>query len=162
VTVGGTTYGAASGDFATVAADLTAPLGVVTGTTKGLSTACSALAAGSLTGKIALISRGTCTFSTKIRNAQNAGAAAVLVTNNVAGDPVAMGQDGTPNQPTVPAYMVSKNDGQALCGQNGASTTIGATKQYFLTSNANIMAGFSSQARRTSTSASSRTSSLRA
>ena len=32
-----------------------------------------------LTGKIALISRGICSFSTKIRNAQNAGAVAVLV-----------------------------------------------------------------------------------
>src|SRR5947209_16282074 len=58
-------------------------------------------------GRIALISRGTCTFSTKIRNAQAAGAAAVLVANNVAGDPVAMASDGTPSQPVVPAYMVA-------------------------------------------------------
>src|SRR6266540_3733786 len=105
VTVGASTYGAAAGDFATVSADLTAPLGVVLGGTSAtgtLNTACSALAAGSLTGKIALISRGTCTFSTKIRNAQNAGAVAVLVVNNVAGDPTAMAQDGTASRPTVP------------------------------------------------------------
>jgi minor extracellular serine protease Vpr len=145
VTVGGTTYGAASGDFNTVSADLTAPLGVVTGTTNGLSTACSALAAGSLTGKIALVTRGSCTFSTKIRNAQNAGAAAVLVANNVAGDPVAMAQDGTANQPTVPAYMVALVTGQALLKSNGVSTTIGATQSYLQTPNSNIMAGFSSQ-----------------
>jgi subtilisin family serine protease len=145
VTAGGNTYGAATGDFATVGADLTANLGVVTGTTNGLSTACTALSANSLTGQIALISRGTCTFSTKIRNAQAAGAVAVLVANNVVGDPTAMGSDGTPNQPTVPAYMVSKADGQVLKLLPGASTTIGATLSYFQTTNADIMAGFSSQ-----------------
>ena len=138
------TFGAASGSFATVSSDLTSPLGpVLSGTS--LSTACSALPAGSLTGKIALISRGVCTFSTKIRNAQGAGAVAVLVRNNVAGDPIAMGQDGTPSQPTVPAYMVSRSDGDAVKGSGGASTTIGATKQYFQTTNADIMAGFSSR-----------------
>jgi minor extracellular serine protease Vpr len=148
VIVGGSTYGAAAGDFATVSADLTAPLGVVLGGTSAtgtLNTACSALAAGSLTGKIALISRGTCTFSTKIRNAQNAGAVAVLVVNNVAGDPTAMAEDGTANQPTVPAYMLSLANRSALIAAAGQTATIGAAKQYFLTSNANIMAGFSSQ-----------------
>src|SRR5207247_7144819 len=112
--------------------------------TNGLDTACSTLSV-DLTGEIALISRGTCTFSTKIRNAQDAGAAVVLVANNVAGDPIAMAEDGTPNQPTVPAYMISFDDGQALLGSDGASTTVGATLQYFLTTNVDIMAGFSSQ-----------------
>jgi minor extracellular serine protease Vpr len=146
VTVGGTSYGAAAGDFATVSSDLTAPLGVVAGATAGsLGTACAALPANSLTGKIALISRGTCTFSIKIRNAQNAGASAVLVVNNVAGDPTAMGQDGTANQPTVPAYMLSLANKATFIAAAGQSTTIGAANAYFLTSNANIMAGFSSQ-----------------
>jgi len=75
-TADGGRFGAASGEFATVEEDLTAPLAVVTqGATDpatGLSTACSALTAG-LTGGIALISRGTCSFSMKIRNAQAAG-----------------------------------------------------------------------------------------
>jgi minor extracellular serine protease Vpr len=148
VTVGGSTYGAAAGDFATVSSDLTAPLGVVLGGTSAtgtLNTACSALAGGSLTGMIALISRGTCTFSAKIRNAQNAGAVAVLVVNNVAGDPTAMAQDGTANQPTVPAYMLGLANRSALIAAAGQTTTIGSATQYFLTSNANIMAGFSSQ-----------------
>jgi minor extracellular serine protease Vpr len=145
VTASGHTYGAATGDFAVVAADLTAPLNAVAGSTNGLSTACSALPSGSLAGQIALISRGVCSFSAKIRNAQTAGAIAVLVANNVAGDPVAMASDGTANQPTVPAYMVSRDDGQALKAVSGAATTIGATLAYFLTTNADIMAGFSSQ-----------------
>jgi len=144
VTIGGRVIGASSGDFATVTTDLTKPLGVVTSGT-ALSTACTALAAGSLSGKIALISRGTCTFSAKIRNAQDAGAVAVLVVNNVAGDPTAMGTDGTPNQPTVAAYMVGLAERAALVGSSGASTTISGTAAYFSTSNADIMAGFSSQ-----------------
>lgn len=144
VTVGSSTYGAASGDFATVSSDLTAPLAVVTGTTNGLDNACAPLST-DLTGKIALISRGACTFSTKIRNTQDAGAVAVLVANNVAGDPVAMAADGTLNQPTVPAYMVSMSDGQDLATHDAETTTIGASLQYFQTTNVDIMAGFSSQ-----------------
>ena len=148
-TADGGRYGAASGDFATVDDDLTAPLEVVTeGATNsvtGLSTACAALTPGSLAGEIALISRGTCTFSTKIRNAQAAGALAVLVVNNVAGDPTAMGSDGTPDQPTVPAYMVGLADGLVLKTKDGVLTTIHAGLDYFRTANDNIMAGFSSE-----------------
>ncbi len=145
VTLGTNTYGAAVGEFAVVTNNLTAPLGVVTNSTGGLGTACSALASGSLSGKIALISRGACTFSTKIRNAQQAGAIAVLMVNNVAGDPIAMGQDGTPNQPTIPAYMLSRTDGQAFVGADGSPVTISATLGYFQTANADFMAGFSGQ-----------------
>ncbi|MBI3851376.1 MAG: S8 family serine peptidase [Verrucomicrobia bacterium] len=144
VTVGGNSYGAAAGDFTTVTNDLTAPLAVVL-EGGNLTLGCSAFPAGSLSGKIALISRGSCTFSTKIRNAQDAGAVAALIVNNVAGDPIAMGQDGTPNQPTIPAYMLGRSDGLALVGSNGDSTTIGAALAYFLTANPDFMAGFSSQ-----------------
>jgi minor extracellular serine protease Vpr len=147
-TADGGRYGAASGDFETVETDLTAPLEVVTqGATSpvtGLSTACAPLAAGSLTGTIALISRGTCTFSMKIRFAQQAGAVAVLVVNNVAGDPTAMASDGTAAQPTIPAYMVGLTDGLALKAKDGVATTIHAGLEYFRTANDNIMAGFSS------------------
>ena len=100
-------YGAASGDFAVVAANLTAQLGIVAGTVNGLGNACAPLATGSLTGRIALLSRGACDFTVKVRNAQAAGAVAVLVQNNVAGDPTAMGNNGEPSQPTIPAYMLS-------------------------------------------------------
>ena len=59
---------------------MTALLGVVAGDSNGLSEACSALTA-PLTGEIAVVSRGSRTFSTKIRNAQSAGAVAVVVVN---------------------------------------------------------------------------------
>jgi minor extracellular serine protease Vpr len=147
-TADGHRFGAASGEFPTVAQDLTAPLAVVMEggidpvTTLGM--ACTALAPGSLTGKIALISRGECSFSTKIRNAQEAGAVAVIIVNNVAGDPISMASDGTPDQPTIPAYMVGLEDGRELAARAGTLVTIQANLDYFRTRNDNIMAGFSS------------------
>jgi minor extracellular serine protease Vpr len=128
VTNGGATYGAMPGDFETVGADLTADLAKVEG---GTGTACTPLAAGSLTGKIALISRGVCTFTTKVRNAQAAGAAAVLIRNNQFGGPIPMGQDGTLPVPTTPAYMVSMADGNALIASASVSTTIDSSAEYF-------------------------------
>jgi minor extracellular serine protease Vpr len=146
VTVGGSTAAGVAGDFVTVSSDFTAILAVVQGTgVGGLSTACSALSAGGLAGKIALIARGGCAFSEKIRNAQTAGAAAVLVSNNVAGDGIAMAQDGTPNQPTVPAYNVSMTDGAGLAGHDGQPATISATASYLVTGNDDFMAAFSGQ-----------------
>jgi subtilisin family serine protease len=146
ITVDGVTAAGVAGEFATVSGNLTAPLGVVSGAgVNGLNTACASLPAGSLTGKIALIARGTCTFSTKIRNAQTAGAIAVLVSNNVAGDGIGMAQDGTPNQPTVPAYNVSMTDAAALKLHDTEATTISATPAYLITGNDDFMAGFSSQ-----------------
>jgi subtilisin family serine protease len=144
LTTGGASYGLAAGDFEVVTADLTAALGVVL-SNGSLSIACAALPANSLTGKIAVISRGTCTFSQKIRNAQNAGAIAAIVVNNVAGDPTAMGLGGIANEPTIPAYMTSRDNRDALIKQNGQSATISAALRYFSTPNVDIMAGFSSQ-----------------
>lgn len=141
-------YAVASGDFVTVPSDFTADLGVVADASSagvnGFSTACAPLTL-DLTGKIAVLSRGFCSFSTKIRNAQAQGAAAVIVVNNVAGDPTAMGSDGTSLQPTIPAYMVSRSAAGALLAVNGHSAKITKQLTYQLTPNVDIMAGFSSQ-----------------
>ncbi len=56
-----------------------------TGTTTTANDACSALPAGSLAGAVALIRRGTCSFTIKSTNAQNAGAVAVVLYNNTVG-----------------------------------------------------------------------------
>ena len=69
----------------------------------------------------------------------------MLVSNNVAGDGIGMAQDGTPNQPTVPAYNVSITDGANLKLHNTEATTISATPAYLITGNDDFMAGFSSQ-----------------
>ena len=52
---------------------------------------CSAFPTGSMTGAIALISRGSCNFSTKVQNATDAGADFTVVFNNVGGAPITMG-----------------------------------------------------------------------
>jgi minor extracellular serine protease Vpr len=147
VSVGGKSFNAATGDFPTVSSNTSLPLAAVTSgsvnAATGLSTACSALT-DNLTGKIALISRGVCTFSQKIANAQAAGAAVVLVANNVAGDPISMGLSaGFPTPP--PAYMVSLSDGIALKALDTQTATIPVAQSYVQTGKNDIMAGFSSQ-----------------
>jgi minor extracellular serine protease Vpr len=98
-----------------------------------------------LSGEIALIARGACTFSTKIRNAQAAGAIGVLVYNSVLGDPFGMAKDGTPNQPTIPAVMVSRTDGLAMAAISPAMVMVdGTVPQLFNTPSADILASFSS------------------
>lgn len=147
-TAGGDTYVLQPGDFNTVTSDMTAQLGVVsdaTNSVNGLNTACNALPASSLTGKIALISRGGCFFTVKIQHAQDAGAIAVLVVNNQPGT-ILMATDGTPNQPTVPAYSLTLADGLALATQDGQSVTIHKNPQYVrIPAEDNMMADFSSE-----------------
>jgi minor extracellular serine protease Vpr len=138
VTVSGTTRGAALGDFENFDPAITAAYTVTTP-----ANGCAAITT-SLAGKIALIDRGVCTFTTKVRNAQNAGAVGVLVVNNVAGDPVGMAHDGTDPEPTIPAAMLSKNDGAAI-KPSGTATVDGTVKAEFVTTNADIIAGFSSR-----------------
>ena len=74
------------------------------------------IACGSLTnssamnGKIALIDRGSCEFGTKCLNAQNAGAIAVLVCNNVADAPISMGAGANGASVNIPCIMLSQAD----------------------------------------------------
>lgn len=67
--------------------------------------ACESLAAGSLAGKIAVVDRGTCTFAAKVRNAEQAGAIAVIVVNNNPDELFLMGADELQN-PSIPSYFV--------------------------------------------------------
>ncbi len=61
-----------------------------------------------LVGKIALIDRGNCVFAQKVKAAQEAGAIAVLICNNVDGDAYSM--PGTDNTVTIPSAMISLAD----------------------------------------------------
>ncbi|MBT8261020.1 MAG: hypothetical protein KJN82_06880, partial [Bacteroidia bacterium] len=75
--------------------------------------ACNALTNGvEINGKIALVRRGNCTFVNKVKNAQNAGAIAVIVMNNNPGEPIAMG--GTDPTITIPAVMITQEDGDLI------------------------------------------------
>ena len=67
---------------------------------------------GELNGAIAVVDRGACDFTVKVKNAQNAGAVGVLVVNNQSGAPVPMG--GTDASITIPSVMVSQEDGELI------------------------------------------------
>ncbi|MES2556735.1 MAG: PA domain-containing protein [Bacteroidota bacterium] len=77
------------------------------------SLACSALT-NNVTGKIALIYRGSCEYGSKALRAQNAGAIAVIIVNNIPGAPVAMGGGVDGPSVTIPVVMVSNLDGDII------------------------------------------------
>jgi hypothetical protein len=82
--------------------------------------ACSALTNGAaVAGNIALVDRGTCAFTVKVKNAQNAGAIAVIVANNVAGGPPP-GLGGADPTITIPAVMIAQGDANTIKAQLGA------------------------------------------
>jgi hypothetical protein len=76
-----------------------------------------------ISGRIALIDRGDCLFTEKVKNAQNAGATGAVVANNLANDgPAPMGgADGTV---TIPAMSVSLEDGDTLKAAIASGTTL--------------------------------------
>jgi hypothetical protein len=75
--------------------------------------------AAAINGKIAVVRRGACAFTLKVKEAQNAGALAVLIVNNVAGN-ITMG--GGDFSITIPAYSLNQADGDALISQMAIST----------------------------------------
>lgn len=81
-----------------------------TGTPVSAEDACTALPAGSLAGKVALIRRGACTFYTKARNAELAGAVGVVLYNNLPGFFSATVARPSPTAPTVTKPVVSTSD----------------------------------------------------
>jgi minor extracellular serine protease Vpr len=88
--------------------------------------ACSALPAGSLSGAIALILRGNCSYETKINNAQNAGAVAVVV-YNVDGDDSVVPPFSV-QQTAIPMAFIGNTPGRNLktylASAPGAAVTI--------------------------------------
>jgi hypothetical protein len=74
---------------------------------------CGAYAPGYFTGKFALIFRGTCEFGSKAKAAQTAGAAGVIIVNNLLGVAgMAAGADGA--SVTIPVIMVSTQTGNDI------------------------------------------------
>jgi minor extracellular serine protease Vpr len=102
-------YNAATG--APAASSGTLPL-ARTGTTSSADDACSPLPPNSLQGKVALIRRGTCSFHIKALNAQDAGAAGVILYNNAAGalSPTVAGSPAI----TIPVGGISQADGHLI------------------------------------------------
>lgn len=74
--------------------------------------ACGSLTNQGLSGQVAVIERGACTFTSKTKNAQIAGAAAAVIWNNASSGIVTMG--GTDSTITIPAFSISNADGLTL------------------------------------------------
>ena len=77
-----------------------------------------------LVGKIVVIRRGTCEFGSKILAAENAGALAVIMVNNVPGGPISMGAGADGDSVTIPSIMIGQTDGEALIAELQANQTI--------------------------------------
>lgn len=75
--------------------------------------------------KIVVINRGTCLFTEKIEAVQNHGALAVIMVNNIAGDPITMGGDGS--NITIPSIMISLNNGEPIISKLQNDDNINAT-----------------------------------
>ncbi|HEY3176922.1 MAG TPA: M36 family metallopeptidase [Candidatus Polarisedimenticolia bacterium] len=67
-----------------------------------------------LTGKIALIDRGTCEFGLKVKNAEDAGAAAAVVANNAGEQIIGMAPGATGGQVTIPSVFVAQSTGERV------------------------------------------------
>lgn len=63
-------------------------------------------------GKVAVISRGVCSFAEKAKNAQIAGAIGVIIANNQAGGAIGLG--GADATVTIPTVSVSQTDGAII------------------------------------------------
>ena len=82
--------------------------------------------AGAVNGNVALIIRGVCGFIDKYKNAQAAGARAIVVYNDGADptriDPIVMG--GLDNTVTIPGLMISNTIGKVLATTAGVTVTL--------------------------------------
>lgn len=124
VTVGGVDRKAFSSGFGAAVSigGVTGPLAIANDGTGVTSDACEAMPRNSLAGAVAIVDRGTCNFTVKVLNAQTAGAIAVIIANNVAGNAFSPG--GTERRVKISSAMVSLDDGTALKGLVGQAATL--------------------------------------
>jgi hypothetical protein len=81
---------------------------------------CAALTnAGVISGKIAVIDRGSCNFTVKVKNAQSAGAIGVLIVDN-GGTPLTL-MGGADSSITIASVLVSQADGNTIKALLGAN-----------------------------------------
>ena len=138
-----------AGDYPFTEANFTLPLSVGGPVSGELAAAdpldaCTALS-NSFDGKIALITRGACSFQLKLDNAVAAGASAAIVFNN---QPGRITMAGT-TDPGISAVMIDNEPGLALADVLAAGEVVNVafSATNFITEEleGNIMAGFSSR-----------------
>jgi len=96
------------------------------GTAPNVNDACQPITnTAAMSGKIAVIKRGNCSFSSKTLAAQTAGAVAVLIVNNQNAS-ITMANGSGLTGITIPAYSIDKAEGDAILAEM-AITTVNAT-----------------------------------
>ncbi len=95
----------------------TTPLRISSGIA-GTSDGCAAYPANTFAGSLAVIRRGTCSFTIKVNNAAAAGAIGVVIANNQAGV-ILPSVPGT----TIPVFSVTQTEGDALATFGQANPT---------------------------------------
>lgn len=102
-----------------------------------------------MAGKIALIDRGTCSFTTKVRNAMSAGAVGAIITNDTNAQVIGFSDDGTGQDISIPSWLIDLNSGNTLRDALNAGQTIIAAASHNSVFNesryANRLATFSSR-----------------
>ncbi len=113
---------------------------------------CDPWPAGTFTGKAALIRRGSCEFGLKVLNAEQAGAAFVVVYNSADGgdELIGMAPGAVGDQVTIAAVFVGNSNGEAMVNfysDNGAAASILRfdTSIYQAASAPDLIASFSSR-----------------
>lgn len=92
--------------------------------------ACTPLTANSLTGKIGLIERGggtNCTFTVKVKNAQDAGAIAAIIYNNASAVNFPASLGGTDATITIPSVLINNSEGEFIKTQLNSSVPVNVT-----------------------------------
>ncbi len=120
-----------AGDYPIVSAGFgLEPMDIVTGSlmlgeddTDPVNDACTPLI-NDLTGMIGMVDRGSCNFDIKVKNAQDAGAVAVLVCNSAPGPATAMGPGDIADEITVYAAMASQEDCNLIKAELGNATAV--------------------------------------
>ena len=123
------TYDAAGASFGPEADDtgVSGEVALVSSSTGNPTEGCGSLV-GFPAGAIALVDRGSCSFVQKVNNAQDAGAVAAIVANNVAGSPFTM--TGSDPGITIPSVMISRDDGDTIKAGLPATGTVAATPTF--------------------------------
>ncbi|MEM9886265.1 MAG: PA domain-containing protein [Bacteroidota bacterium] len=95
--------------------------------------ACNAISE-DFTDLVALVDRGSCNFSIKAFNAQQAGAKAIIICQNTADEPFAGGPGDFADQVTIPVFMISRADCAEIRAASGTIVITGPELPDFDTS----------------------------
>lgn len=133
LTIAGANAGSAAGVYpvgeasfgpALTSSPITAEMGTISEQTSGAGEGCetfNSANAAAVQNKIAVIARGVCSFVIKVKNAQDAGARAVIITDNAAGSVTGLG--GSDPTITIPAVRITQADGNKIRAQLAATPT---------------------------------------